>query len=227
MDRLKNMKESLMNAAQVQINGNLDAVDTEELGDVIDMIKDLEEAIYYCTITEAMGENKEQEKYRQQPMYYGKEIYPPYIPYPMNPDYRDMDREYGRMYYPGGSNGGNGTTSNGGAMSSSGQGGRSNSNGTSNSSNGGSSRTYYDRVMPEYDYPQELLRDRREGISPRTRKMYMESKEMHHDKETQMKELEKYLQELSHDVTEMIQDASPEEKQMLQQKLSLLVTKIK
>ena len=28
-------------------------------------------------------------------------------------------------------------------------------------------------------------------------------------------------------VTEMIQDASPEEKQMLQQKLSLLVTKIK
>lgn len=225
MDRLKNMKESLMNAAQVQINGNLDAVDTEELGDVIDMIKDLEEAIYYCTITEAMGENKEQEKYRQQPMYYGKEIYPPYIPYPMNPDYRDMDRDYGRMYYSGRGNSGNGTTSGGSSMYPSGQGNGSNSNGTVGSAN--SSRGYHERVMPPYDYPEELLRDRREGISPRTRKMYMESKEMHHDKETQMKELEKYLQELSHDVTEMIQDASPEEKQMLQQKLSLLVTKIK
>ena len=61
MERLKNMKESLMNAAQAQINGNLECVDTEELGDVIDMIKDLEEAIYYCSITEAMGENKEKE----------------------------------------------------------------------------------------------------------------------------------------------------------------------
>ena len=56
---------------------------------------------------------------------------------------------------------------------------------------------------------------------------YMEAKEMHHDKEVQMKELEKYMQELGSDITEMIQDASPEEKQMLQQKLSLLITKIK
>ena len=42
-----------------------------------------------------------------------------------------------------------------------------------------------------------------------------------------MKELEKYLQELSQDVTEMVQKATPEEKQMLQQKISLLATKIK
>lgn len=226
MDRLKNMKESLMNAAQAQINGNLDCVDTEELGDVVDMIKDLEEAIYYCTITEAMGENKEKEKYRE-PMYFGEKVYPPYIPYPMNPDYRDMDRDYGRMYYNGRGNSGNGTTSGGSSMYPSGQGDGSSTGGNAGSSNNNGSRTFYDRMMPPYEYPQELLRDRREGISPRTRKMYMESKEMHHDKETQMKELEKYLQELSHDVTEMIQDASPEEKQMLQQKLSLLVTKIK
>lgn len=220
MDRLMNMKDSLMNAAQAQINGNLNAVDTEELGDVIDMIKDLAEAVYYCTITEAMGENKK-EQYRQEPMYYGKNPYePPYITYPMEPDFRDMDRNYGRMYYNGGGNGGNG------GMSSNGQGSGGNSRGNSNSSNGGN-RNYFDRMMPQYEYPQELLRDRREGNSPRSRKTYMESKEMNQDKETQMKELEKYLQELSQDVTEMIHDASPEEKQMLQQKLSMLVTKIK
>jgi hypothetical protein len=36
------------------------------------------------------------------------------------------------------------------------------------------------------------------------------------DKTHQMKELENYMQELSTDLTEMIEDASPEEKQMLQ-----------
>ena len=71
------------------------------------------------------------------------------------------------------------------------------------------------------------MRDSREGRSPASRRTYMESKEMHQPKTTQMKELEKYLQELSQDVTEMVQKATPEEKQMLQQKISLLATKIK
>jgi hypothetical protein len=35
---------------------NLDCVDAKELGEVIDMIKDIEEAIYYCTVTAAMVE---------------------------------------------------------------------------------------------------------------------------------------------------------------------------
>ena len=47
------------------------------------------------------------------------------------------------------------------------------------------------------------------------------------DKEMQMKELEKYMQELTHDITEMVSDASPEEKAMLQQKISILASKIK
>ena len=64
MERLKNMKETLLSAAQSQM-GNLAAADTKELGQVIDMIKDLEEAIYYCSITEAMKENKEKEEYSQ------------------------------------------------------------------------------------------------------------------------------------------------------------------
>jgi hypothetical protein len=53
MERLKHIKETLLGCIEGQM-GHLDTVDTEELGDVVDMVKDLEEAIYYCTITKAM-----------------------------------------------------------------------------------------------------------------------------------------------------------------------------
>jgi hypothetical protein len=54
----------------------------------------------------------------------------------------------------------------------------------------------------------------------------MESKELHKDKAYQMQELEKYMRELSDDLTEMVENSSPEEKQMLSKKLSTLATKI-
>ena len=41
-----------------------------------------------------------------------------------------------------------------------------------------------------------------------------------------MKELEKYLQELSSDIVEMIQEASSEEKSFLEKKISALAAKI-
>jgi hypothetical protein len=50
---------------------------------------------------------------------------------------------------------------------------------------------------------------------------------MHQDKTTQIKELEKYLQELSTDVTELIHEATPEEKAVLQQKVATLASKIR
>ena len=52
-ERLKEIKEVLICCVEEQIQ-DLCEVDTAELGEVIDMIKDLEEAIYYCTVTEAM-----------------------------------------------------------------------------------------------------------------------------------------------------------------------------
>ena len=70
------------------------------------------------------------------------------------------------------------------------------------------------------------MRDNREGRSPMSRKSYMESKEMHHDKTKKIQELEKYMQELSTDIVEMIEDASPEEKQMLHKKMTALTSKI-
>lgn len=41
-----------------------------------------------------------------------------------------------------------------------------------------------------------------------------------------MKELEKYAQELTTDIVEMVEDASPEEKQYLSKKITALAAKI-
>lgn len=59
-----------------------------------------------------------------------------------------------------------------------------------------------------------------------TRKMYMEHKDLHHDKSIKIQELDKYMHELTDDIMEMIEDSSPEEKQLLQKKISALATKI-
>ena len=184
-EKLKWMKDCLLCTVENQLC-HLDEVDTEELGDAIDMIKDLEEAIYYSTVTEAMNkQGKEMHmemkkgEHHQKPeddrMYYGS--------YP--------------MYYADGGqmNNGNGTNN-------------------TNSSNG---RNYYD---------EPIWRDEREGRSPTSRRMYMEAKHMNKDKATQLRELEKYMQELSQDITEMIADASPEEKQYLEKKITALASKI-
>jgi len=80
-----------------------------------------------------------------------------------------------------------------------------------------------DRTKSETD---SYLRDAREGRSGMTRRTYMEGKATKAPKEKQMKELEQYVQELSVDIAEMIRDATPEEKQMLQKKLTSLATKI-
>lgn len=66
-------------------------------------------------------------------------------------------------------------------------------------------------------YP--TMRDYREGKSPMSRKTYMETKETHQGHEVQMKEL-------SEDITEMISDATPEQKIVLKQKLIALSDKI-
>jgi predicted regulator of amino acid metabolism with ACT domain len=58
VEQLKNIKENLISCVHTQM-GNLANVDAKELGEVIDMIKDIEEAIYYCTITESMQEGKD------------------------------------------------------------------------------------------------------------------------------------------------------------------------
>ena len=219
-EKLKWMKDSLICVVENQLC-NLGEVDTEELGDAIDMIKDLEEAIYYCTVTEAMNKQghemsmemkkgDHQQKPEDDRMYYSGG-YPA-----MYADNGRRRRADGTFYAEGGQNYANGGQSNSGGgqnyMYAGGQ-NYADSGGT-NSSNG---RNYYDDPM---------WRDEREGRSPMSRKMYMEAKHTNKDKATQLRELEKYMQELSSDVTEMIADASPEEKQYLEKKITALASKI-
>lgn len=165
-----------MSCAQSQMS-HLDMVDAKELGEVVDMIKDLEEAIYYCTIVKAMEERDQEPEHHH---YYTEKYIPIYYD-----EWRDMDRGMGKMYYR-------------------------------------------DETMSSEsrEYPTEM-RDYREGASPIRRKYYMEGKERHQDKKAQMEELERYMKELSQDITEMIKDASPEETQLLRQKLVTLSEKIK
>lgn len=212
-ERLKHMKETLMCAVEMQLC-ELGEVDTKELGEAIDMIKDLEEAIYYCTVTEAMKGNGPEMEFEMKKgghhqegsgdsrMYYnGNRSYMPYSDNGMM--YADNGRnrrEDGTFYADSGSRsyaGGNSMGGNGG---------------------GSSGTSYMDGGM--------MYRDEREGRSYNSRRMYMEAKDMKRDKATQLRELEKYMQELSQDITEMIADASPEEKAYLEKKITALASKI-
>ena len=181
--RLTAMRENLASCIEYQLQ-HLEDVDCEELSEAIDMLKDLEETLYFHAITEAMrgegaygdwpSENKKNGYHQQDDsrMYYGG----------WNPP---------MMYNDGGRN--------------------------TNWSNG----NYHNASNNHY----EPMDNENEGHSHHNRRMYMEAKYTK-DKATQLRELEKYMQELTSDMVEMIQDASSEEKQYLEKKISALASKI-
>lgn len=160
-----------------------------------------------------------------------------YTAYP--PEYwRDMDRGMGKMYYTDGGSGGNSGGSSGGQSGNMGGSGMSggNSGGTRGYSDGydeGSRRGYEDgyRDGERSGRSSGGRRDGREGRSGQSRRSYMETKEANkgnspQEKQEKMKELEKYMGELGSDITEMISDASPEERALLKQKMQILVQKL-
>jgi hypothetical protein len=57
MERLRYIRNAILDCIEKEVEC-LDEVDTEELGEAIDMVKDLEEAMYYAAITKAMGEKE-------------------------------------------------------------------------------------------------------------------------------------------------------------------------
>lgn len=172
MEELKQIKDILVDEVQAQMH-NLHGVNAKELGEVIDMIKDLSETMYYCSIVKAMDEGS----------YTGSQF--------QNDDRALFTRGYtaASSSNGGGSNGGN---------------------------SGGNSSHYYHEGGLFRNY---------EGRSPMSRRMYMENK-MNGNTESQVQELENYMQELTSDLSEMIQSASPDEKQLLQRKISALAAKL-
>lgn len=215
-ESLKEMKHSLMSCVQGQMS-DLKNTDAHELGEAIDMIKDLSEAIYYCTVTEAM-EQKAEEK-QEQPI---NNIN--YYTMPTRP-YNDGNRYYNGDWYENwqpvrymgpdtfGRIGDSGYY--GGNIDDNRHYGSGSTTTTSTGTNMG--RSYYEDGM----------NTRNMGMSPNSRRMYIEAKDMHKGSAVQMQELENYMKDLSKDITDMIQDSTPEEKLLLQQKLLTLANKIK
>lgn len=206
-ERVCAIKDKALSLIETQLNGDLTQVDAKELGEVVDIAKDMaelmkysEEACYYHKVTEAMDEGSDEEKKyylnKYIPEYEGK-FYTP-VEYARMRDSRGrymytepmmkMDDEpyRDRMYYSSMNNGSNSSTSNTSRMS----------------------------------------RDYREGSSGMARRTYMEMKENGADKEKTNKELEHYMNELGEDMTQMIQSMDTSEKAMLKQKLATLASKI-
>lgn len=249
LEPIKDMCKKLEEAVKHELSKGIENVDAKELSEVVDMIKDLYEAkekivkaCYYKSVIEAMEEHDFEDEdeieeegrrgYRGQPRSQsgrfmsrgdgrrsnrGRSSRRGYDDMMMYDDMdydemermRDMDRPYGRMGYSG--SGSSGGSSMSGSSSSGMSSGSMGSQGGSNSG----SRGYSDGG-----------RDSREGRSGQSRRGYMEAKEKGADKQQKMKELEDYMKELSSDVTEMIGDASQEEKAMLKNKMQVLMQKI-
>lgn len=72
----------------------------------------------------------------------------------------------------------------------------------------------------------EPVRDSREGRSGVLRKNYMETKEMHKDKDTTMQSLERYLHGITDDITEIVSGMAPDERTMLKNKMTTLANKL-
>lgn len=167
MHRLKQIEDRLICCVKHELEKGVEHVNAEELGEVIDMIKDIEQTMYYCAKVKRMEEKKEEEdRYNYNaPMVES-------IPYgAANP----MSRGFGG-YKP-------------------------------------------EDINESWD---EL-----EGHSGRCRKEYLESKHSHMDQNEHKKKLETYAKELGRDILEMIEESTPEEKQIMQQKLSVLANKLK
>lgn len=210
--RMYCMIEKLAECAEKQFDAGIENIDTSEMGQVVDMMKDLAEAMYYRELTKAMQEFDAEDvmemldRYGDGRKFYdhyryadgrfapkGRGTYrrgyeePPY--YHMTPEmyrnmeeYRDMDRGSGRMYY----------------------------------------------TEPSMSSDSDSHMESRYDMAKRN---YTESKELHRgntaeDKEHKMKELEKYMREIGSDIAEVISDASSEEKALLKQKLQVIMQKI-
>jgi hypothetical protein len=226
---IHDMVEKLSEFAKCELDKGIEQVDTKEMGEVAEIIKELSEAEYYAKISKAMDEAEYGEDYDYMGAYdeHSRKGYrgqrrdsrgrymsrrgyeTPMMMYD-DMDYesmehmRDMDRPYGRMGYAG-----SGSYS---GHSSSGM------NSESNMGNSGSSSSGGNRGYSESRYD-------------RARRGYEETKEMHkgnssEDKQHKIKSLEEYMKELSEDVTSMIEGMSPEEKTLAKTKLQSLAQKI-
>ena len=198
--RMHEMIETLTEVAKCEFDKGIENIDTKEMGEVADMIKDLSEAMYYRTITVAMEDSEygvdydweSRKGYRGQ-MRDSKGRYMSrrrgYMP--MMYDYdldnmqmdRDMDREHGKMYYTE-------------PM-------------TMRNDNQTHSESRYDRARRGYE---------------ETKAMHKSGSV--EDKKKNMESLEHYMKELSEEMAELIESMDASEKTMVRSKLQTLAQKV-
>ena len=241
IERIHKMIECLTEKAVCELDKGIENVNTEEMGKVIDMIKDLNEAEYRAVIVKSMKEADEEEKE------YDKEL--------LKTLKAEYGEEGGRRYYD------DYRYMRTGRYAPKGR-------GTYVGRRGYEEPPYWHRYpgdMTDMDYDSmermrdmdrlsrgkmyytdmsdrigmidqprsgsSMERDMREGRSGISRKHYMETKEQHkantqQDKDAKMQSLDEYMKELSTDITELITDMTPEERSLIKNKMSVLMTKI-
>nr|DAG52321.1 MAG TPA: hypothetical protein [Caudoviricetes sp.] len=212
--RMHEMQECLTEKALSELEKGTDHVDTCEMGQVVDMIKDLAEAEYRATITKAMEEAKEEEEeydkilLRELKEEYGEDTGRRFYDH-----YRYADGRFAPK--------GHGTYRR------------------------GYEEPPYWHMTPDRYHDMEHSRDMDKGNGrmyytepthmesryESAKRAYTESKELHkgndpQDKEAKMRELEKYMKEMSDDLLNLMKGMSQEEMNMAKSKLSVLVSKM-
>lgn len=221
IERIHKMQECLTEKAVNEFEKGIENVDTSEMGEVVDMIKDLAEAEYHSIISKAMKKADEEEEE------YDKELL------------RSLKAEYGeesgRRYYD------HYRYANG----------RFAPKGKGTYRRGYEEPPYYHMPInyndPEYMRDMDKDMGRMYYTEPavsgngsshtiesgydRAKRNYTETKEMHknntpEDKEHKMKALDGYIKELGGDITQLIGDMTAEERNLMRTKLSTLVSKL-
>lgn len=209
IERMHKMIECLTEKALCELEKGTENVDTCEMGQVVDMIKDLNEAEYKAVIVKAMKKaDEEEEEYEKILLRKLKEEYG-----------EDAGRRYYDHYrYASG---------------------RFAPKGHGSYRRGYEEPPYYHMTPEMYRDMDRDTHSRmyytetnmNESGYDRAKRTYTETKEMHRgntpeDKKAKMQELERYAKSLTEDVVEMVSDMSDEEKNLLRTKMQILMQKI-
>lgn len=215
VERIHKMIECLTEKTLCELDKGVENVNTEEMGEAVDMIKDLCEAEYKAVIVKSMKKaDEEEEEYNKELLralkdeygeeggrrYYdeyryangrfapkGREIRRGYT----EPPYYHMPLNYNDMEY----------------------------------------MRDMDKSRGKMYYSEPIAPHVSESNYDRAKRHYTETKEMHkgastEDKEHKMKALDMYIRELSGDISELLNDMTPDERNLLRTKMSNLASKL-
>lgn len=207
IERIHKMIECLTEKALCELEKGTENVDTCEMGQVVDMIKDLNEAEYKAVIVKAMKKaEEEKEEYDKMVLRELKEEYGEDAGRRFYDHYRYLDGRFAPK--------GHGTY-----------------RGYSEPYYHMTPEMYRDMDRDTHSRMYYTETGMNESGYDRAKRNYTETKEMHRsntpeDKKAKMQELEKYAKSLTEDVVDMVSDMSDEEKNLLRTKMQILMQKI-